>query len=183
MPTFEIHGDHWPIGGSETHISESEYAIELDNPLAVVDTVLWEVDCENWRLEPRGKGETCTMKLYSFLLEPVMLRATVINGCATITKEFFIQTSYFDVEENNKDKGWFTIMPNPNSGDFTLHFDSALAQVEVTIYDEQGRQVASQSVRASDGFHWHLEELSSGMYFVKAVSEGRSLVRKVMINK
>lgn len=183
MPTFEIHGDHWPIGGSETHISESEYTIELDNPLAVVDTVLWEVDCENWRLEPHGKGETCTMKLYSFLLEPVMLRATVINGCATITKEFFIQTSYFDVEENNKDKGWFTIMPNPNSGDFTLHFDRALGQVEVTIYDEKGRQVACQSVRASDEFHWHLEELPSGMYFVKAVSDGKSLVRKVMINR
>jgi len=182
-PNFSIMGHHWPVGGSETYISINEYAIALDDPRTSIDTVIWQIDCENWHLEPHGKGETCTLSIYSFLLELVMLRATVINGCATITKEFFIQTSYFDVEENNKDKGWFTIMPNPNSGDFTLHFDSALAQVEVTIYDEQGRQVASQSVRASDGFHWHLEELSSGMYFVKAVSEGRSLVRKVMINK
>ena len=181
-PNFSIVGDHWPIGGSETYISESVYAVELDNPLAELDTVIWQIDCENWQLEPHGKGETCTMKLYSFLLEPVMLRATVINDCATITKEFFIQTSYFDVEENTDDE-WFTITPNPNSGDFTLHFDSALGQVEVTIYDEQGRQVACQSGRACDGFHWHLEELPSGVYFVRVVSDGRVLVRKIMINR
>lgn len=181
-PNFSIIGDHWPIGGSETHISETEYAVELDNPLAEVDTVIWQVDCDNWRLEPHGKGETCTMKLYSFLLEPVMLRATVINECATITKEFLIQTTYFDIDENI-DNELFTITPNPNAGDFTLHFSTVLGQVEVTLYDVQGRQVACQSGRTVDEFHWNLEGLPSGMYYVKAVSEGKSLVRKVVINR
>ena len=182
MPTFEILGNHWPIGGSETYISESEYAVEFDNALAVVDTVIWQVDCENWELEPHGKGETCTLSIHSFLLEPVMLRATVINGCSTLTKEFFIQTTYFDVEEND-DNEWFTIAPNPNSGDFILHFGSEQGQVEVSIYDVQGRRVASQSGRAADGCHWNLEGLPSGIYFVKAVSDGKSLVRKVMISR
>ena len=181
-PSFEIQGEHWPIGGSETHISKYDYSVQFDNPLAEVDTVIWQVDCENWHLEPHGKGETCTLTLYSFLQDPVMLRATVVNSCDMITEEFPIQTTYFDMDENTEDE-WFTIIPNPNSGDFTLHFDSALGLIEVTIYDEQGRQVACQSGRASDWLHWHFERLLSGMYFVKAVSDGKSLVRKVMINR
>ena len=181
-PDFFIIGDHWPIGGSETYISESVYAVELDNPLAELDTVIWQVDCENWHLEPHGKGETCTLTLYSFLLEPVILQATVINDCDNITKEFFIQTSYFDIDENVDDE-WLTIAPNPNTGEFTLRFGTLQGQVEVTIYDMQGRQLACQSGRAIDELHWNLEGLSSGMYFIKVVADGKFLARKMMINR
>jgi len=181
-PSFEIVGNHWPIGGSETYISVNEYAVELDNPLANIDTVLWSVDCENWLLEPQGRGERCKLYIFSFLEDPVVLRATVSNSCGDITQEFSLQTSYFGVEESS-DEEWFTVVPNPNTGNFALHFGTLQGQVEVTIYDEKGQQVACQSVRASDGFHWHLEGLPSGMYFVKAVSDGKSQVRKVMINK
>ena len=181
MPTFEILGDHWPIGGSETHISKYDYAVQLDNAQAEVDTVIWQVDCENWKLEPHGKGETCTLTFYSFLLEPVMLRATVINPCDSLTQEFFIQTSYFGSDERT-DNELFTIVPNPNTGDFSIDFGTLQGQVEVTIYDAQGRKVACKSGRIQDGFHWNLEGLSSGLYFVRAVTDGKCCVREAVIN-
>ena len=182
MPTFEIRGDHWPIGGSETHISKYDYAVQLDNAQAEVDTVIWQVDCENWLLEPHGKGETCTLTFYSFLLEPVMLRATVINPCDSLTQEFFIQTSYFGSDERT-DSELFTIVPNPNTGDFSIDFGTLQGQVEVTIYDAQGRKVACKSGRIQDGFHWNLEGLSSGLYFVRAVTDGKCCVREAVINR
>ena len=180
-PSFSIIGDHWPIGGSETYISINEYAIAIDDPRASVDTVIWQIDCENWQLEPHGKGETCTLTIYSFLLEPVMLRATVFNKCDSLTQEFFIQTSYFGVDENI-DNELFAIVPNPNTGDFTIDFGALSGQVEVSIYDGQGRKVACRSGRISEGFHWNLEGLPSGLYFVRAVTDGKCCVREVLIN-
>jgi hypothetical protein len=181
-PNFSIKGDHWPIGGSETYISVNEYAVELDNPLTAIDTVLWTVDCENWRLEPHGRGERCTLYIYSFLEEPVSLHATVVNSCGIISQDFSIQTSYFGVDET-ADNEWFVVVPNPNTGEFTVDFGTLQGQVEVTIYDVQGRKVAYRSGRASDEFHWNLEGMPSGLYYVKAVADGKSQVRKVMINR
>ena len=181
-PDFEIVGNHWPIGGSETYISVNEYAIALDNPLAQIDTVLWSVDCENWRIVPHGQGETCTLYIYTFLETPVELHATALNSCGTINQDFSIKTSYFGVDEN-ADNEWFVVVPNPNTGIFTIDFGTLQGQVNVAIYDVQGRQVACQSGRASDEFHWHLEGLPSGLYLVRAVSDGRSFVCKVMINR
>lgn len=181
-PNFSIVGDHWPIGGSETYISVNEYAVELDNPLTAIDTVLWSVNCENWRLEPHGRGERCTLYIYSFLEEPVLLHATVVNSCDNVSQEFSIQTSYFGVDET-VDNEWSVVAPNPNTGDFTVTFGTLQGQVEVTIYDVQGRQVACKSGMASEKFHWNLEGMPSGLYYVKAVAEGKSQVRKVMINR
>lgn len=181
-PDFEIIGNHWPIGGSETYISVNEYAVELDNPLANIDTVLWSVDCENWLLEPQGRGERCKLYIFSFLEEPVMLRATVSNSCDVITQEFSLQTSYFGVEESFDEDG-FSLVPNPNTGVFTLYFGTLQEQVEVTVYDMQGRQLACRLGRAVDELHWNLEGLPSGMYFVKVVANGKCLARKMMINR
>jgi len=181
-PDFEITGNHWPIGGSETYISVNEYAVILDNPLAAIDTVLWTIDCENWRLEPHGRGERCTLYIYSFLAEPVSLQATVVNSCGIISQELSIQTSYFSVDET-ADNEWFVVVPNPNTGDFTVDFGVLQGQVEVAIYDVQGRQVACKSGTAFEKFHWNLEGMPSGLYLVKAVADGRSCVRKVLINR
>lgn len=179
-PNFEIAGDHWPIGGSETYISVNEYAITLDNPLTHIDTVLWQVDCENWYLVPHGHGETCTLYIHSFLEEPVMLHAAACNICDTIRRDFSLKTTYFGVDENT-DNEWFAVVPNPNTGDFTIDFGALQGQVEVTIYDVQGRLVACKSGLASDKFHWNLEGMPSGLYLIKAVTDGKSCVRRVLI--
>ena len=110
-----------------------------------------------------------------------MLHATVHNACDIVSQEFFIQTSYFGTEEN-VDNDWFTISPNPNAGDFTVSFGDMEGQVEVVIYDAQGRHVDRRSGRAADG-HWSWTGMPSGLYFVKALADGKNLVRKVMVNR
>ena len=179
-PDFEITGNHWPIGGSETYISVNEYAVELDNPLAAIDTVLWSIDCENWRIVPQGRGERCTLYIFSFLEDPVMLHATVLNTCDTVSQEFSLQTSYFGVEDN-ADNEWF--MVRPIIGGFTVDFGALQAQVEVTVYDVQGRRVGGRSWRTDEGTQWSMEGLSSGLYLVRVVAEGKSGVRKILINR
>ena len=111
-----------------------------------------------------------------------MLHASIVNKCGNAEEEFFIQTSYFGVDESI-DNECFTIVPNPNNGAFVLDFGTVQGQVEVSVYDAQGRQVGSQSGSADEGLRWNLEGLPSGLYLVRAMAEGKSCVRKLLINK
>ena len=181
-PLFEIQGPHWPIGGSETYISPNEYTIHLNNPRTQVDTVIWQVDCPNWYIEPHGIGLTCTLFIHTYLLEPVMLHAWVINRCDTIQQDFFIQTSYFDVEENPQDAG-FEISPNPTDGNVTLHFDGLNGMTEIQVFNGQGQKVDAFAVDTNlqREMVYQMPTAKNGHYYFVLNNGGKRLARKVML--
>lgn len=183
-PHFEIKGNHWPIGGSEFYATESEYAIQLDNPESTVDTVIWQVDCPNWRVIPHGKGETCTLVIYNFLLEPVQLHATVINNCDSIHETFFVQTSYHDVSDNPEMRG-FEAFPNPTTGLLTLRLNGLEGCFEVKVYDALGREVDAFPVDAGTmkEMSYRMPTLTEGLYYFVLVGEGKGTSRKVMLQR
>ena len=181
-PDFEIQGNHWPIVGSEVYVSQSEYAIQLATPSTLLDTVIWQVDCPNWRLEPHGKGETCTLTIYSFLLEPVMLHATAINFCDTISESFFIQTSYHDVEEKVVTMG-FEVFPNPTNGQLTLCFGEVDGLVEILVYNDLGQKIDGFSADAGlcREKAYVMPGLGNGLYYFVMKHGGTTVTRKVML--
>ncbi len=181
-PSFEICGNHWPIGGSEAHISTNEYSIQLDNPQAGVDTVIWQVDYPLWLLEPHGKGETCTLTIYNFLLEPVMLRATAINPCDTIIEEFFIQTSYHGVGEEAENQ-CFDVFPNPSNGSVTLRFGDLTGWAQIEVYNGFGQKADVVEVDVTDckKITYNISHLQDGVYFFVMRNQGRVLTRKVAL--
>lgn len=182
-PNFRFVGTHWPIGGSETHISVNEYAIQPMDPRTHVDTVLWQVDCPNWYLEPHGsKGKECTLYIFSYLLEPVTLHAWAINRCDTIHEEFFIQTSYYDVDENAQDAD-FVIAPNPTDGELSLRFGDMNSLVEICVYNSLGQRVDAFSVDTSSckEMTYMLPKLKNGLYYFVIKCNGALLTRKVML--
>lgn len=183
-PSFEICGNHWPIGGNEFYATQSEYSIRLDNPEAELDTVIWHIDNPNWRLEPHGKGETCTLLIYTFLLEPVMLHATAINPCGSIHHEFFVQTSYYGVGDHSETDG-FVVAPNPTDGLITLHFGDLKGCAEVTVYNALGQKVDELSLDASSasGTTYTMPNVSNGLYYFVMRSEGVTVSRKVMLKR
>ncbi len=184
-PNFEFVGTHWPIGGSETHISVNEYAIQPVEPRTHVDTVLWQIDCPNWYVVPHGnKGKECTLYIFSYLLEPVTLHAWAINRCDTIHEEFFIQTSYFDVGENPQDAD-FVIAPNPTDGNMTLHFGTMYGLCEVQVFNSQGQEVDA-FVLNLDQYKEHaytMTECRNGLYYFVIKNKGRILTQKVMLSR
>ena len=182
-PNFEFVGTHWPIGGSETHISVNEYAIRLNEPRTHIDTVLWQIDCPNWYVVPHGdKGKECSLYIFSYLLEPVMLHATAINRCDTIHQEFFIQTSYYDVEENAQEAA-FAIAPNPTQGDVTLHFGDMLGVAEIEVYNSIGQKVDTFSVDldACKEMDYVMPNHDNGLYYFVLKANGRTLTYKVAL--
>ena len=184
-PNFEIDGNHWPIGGSEFYASESEYAIRLDHPETRLDTVIWQVDCPNWKVEPHGKGETCTLLIYTFLLKPVMLHATAINSCDSVHETFFVQTSYYDVDESS-DAGTFGVFPNPTEGRLTLHWgDELKGGAEVSVYNALGQKVDAFPVAAGDvrQMSYLMPNWRDGLYYFVLKYDAMTVTRKVMLKR
>lgn len=183
-PNFEFVGTHYPIGGSETHISVNEYAIRTLEPRAHVDTVLWQIDCPNWYVEPHGKGETCTLYIFTYLLEPITLHAWVINRCDTVHEEFFIQTSYYDIEENTQDAD-FVIAPNPTDGDLTLYFGNLQGRIEVQVFNSIGQKMDAFVIEESLNreTHYSMAEYKNGLYYFVINNKGGVLTQKVMLSR
>ena len=182
-PNFEFVGTHWPIGGSETHISVNEYAIHLDEPRTHVDTVFWKVDCPDWYVVPHGdKGKECTLYIFSYLLEPVMLHACAINRCDTVREEFFIQTSYYGVEENAP-KDDFEIAPNPSNGNVTLHFGDLFGVIEVEVFNSMGQKLDAFSVdvNADKEVIYEIPSHVDGLYYFVLRNNSRMLTRRVAL--
>lgn len=178
-PDFEFIGNHYPIGGTETHISLNEYEIQLVEERTLVDTVLWEIDCPNWYVTPHGKGMSCTLSIFTFLLEPVMLHATAINRCDTIHKEFFIKTSYYDLPEQEGNTS-FEIGPNPSNGTLNLHFHGLKSEAELTLFNSVGQQLDALTVDA-DRLVYVMPDLDNGFYYLMMRCDGIVLVRKVVL--
>lgn len=184
-PYFEIQGSHWPIGGSETHISVNEYGFRPLESRTVVDTVLWQIDCPNWYVEPHGdKGKECTLFIFTYLLEPVTLHVWAINRCDTVHEEFFIQTSYYDVEENTQDAD-FVIAPNPTNGNLTLHFGDLQGRVEVQVFNSLGQKVDAfvEEEGLNRETHYSMTEFKNGLYYFVINSKGKTLTQKVMLSR
>ena len=182
-PALEIQGAHWPIGGTETHISVNEYEVQLTEPRARVDTVLWQIDCPNWYVVPHGdKGKQCTLYIYSYLTEPITLHAWAVNRCDSIHEEFFIQTSYYDVGENNQDVG-FEVIPNPTNGEVSLLFGDLQGRVEVLVYNGIGQEVESfmMEVDGSQPYVYDMRSLPDGIYLLVAKHMGNTWIRKVVL--
>ena len=182
-PYFEINGTHWPIGGSETYISTTAYSIHLDEPRTSIDTVLWTVDCPNWNIVPQGKGENCTMYLFSFLEDTVYLHATAINRCDSVTVDFFIKTSYFGVEDDEEAIG-FTVTPNPTNGEVTLHFENLMGEAEIELYDLRGTLLERKRLsimNLSERVAWSITDPKPGLYFLKAKTAKGVVVKKIVI--
>ena len=182
-PHFEFVGTHWPLGGSETHISVNEYKIRPLDPRTHIDTVLWQIDCPNWYVVPHGdKGEECTLYIFTYLLEPVTLHAWTVNRCGTVHEEFFIQTSYYDVEENAQDAG-FEIAPNPTNGELSLRFGDMNVVAEICVYNSLGQKEDAFSIDTSlcKEMTYMLPDLKSGLYYFVIKCDGVLLTRKVML--
>ena len=184
-PQFEFVGTHWPIGGTETFISVNEYAVDFVDSRTGVDTVLWQIDCPNWRVEPHGsKGKECTLYIHSYLLEPVTLHAWAVNRCDTVHEEFFIQTSYYGTEEFDDEEG-FEVSPNPSDGRLTMHFGAMSGRTEIEVYNSMGQKMDAFSVDADSckEMGYVMPNYDNGLYIFVLKNNGRTLTRKVALRR
>jgi hypothetical protein len=79
----------------------------------------------------------------------------------------------------------FSVVPNPNTGDFSIEFSKTVKEAKITVYTVDGVTVYSQKgfqhFSKGDKKQMNLN-LSKGIYFVHLQSGPNSAVQKVVVN-
>lgn len=184
-PSFVIQGDHWPIGGTELEWTQYPYNIVFDNPLCVVDEIVWSVDCPTMFVFPDETGMSCDLRIYSYLppMDSVPLHAVASNRCGTEDYTFWIHTSYHDVGENLLNKKEISAFPNPTQGLLNLNIKGYEGNVVFELYDAKGI-IADRwySNVSGEGFIVRdVSKLRDGVYALKVIHNEDLLIKKIIV--
>jgi hypothetical protein len=115
-----------------------------------------------YKTETLNNTEACTNKLYG---EAEDYTLNVTGGVAVANEEIV-------------EKTLLKVVPNPNQGDFEIHFQSDLTQsVSCSLIDMLGRVIAMPSVEASQGLNVIKMALpmtaTTGLYLLRWQQKGR----------
>jgi hypothetical protein len=99
---------------------------------------------------------------------------TIVNGFNQATL-----STGDDFEKNNS----FSVYPNPSKGDFTILFAEYLSNFSVDVIDQSGRVVFKNDYYNQFDLEQkiNLNNIVSGIYFVKVSSSSGSMVKKIIL--
>lgn len=189
-----------------THTWLADLRVLLTSPdgttITLLDQPCDDLDDIDVTFDDKGFSPSCNNSLpaLSGVIKPQDKLSTfvgeIINGNWTLTVEdmfagdggsidsFGIELCYeetLSIEEQVLNQ--FSLYPNPSSGRVEVSFDTNIGQnVEVQIFDINGRILKSFEVKnPSNQFGFDLSDLSSGVYFVKLMSQNTSGVKKLIL--
>jgi hypothetical protein len=100
--------------------------------------------------------------------------ATPISDCWNVAN---------GVNESEPDDNFFSVYPNPSSGTFTIQIEwskfSKLVSFE--IYNMFGEKVYKEILTSPYSKEIHLNNISSGFYFVKVNDETKTYTKKLIV--
>ena len=157
------------------------------------DSCGWHISKESWLIEPdpaEYQNETKRRYCRVYVAEhddiPTVLECTIYNShCEpySITRKFYLKSSFFDIDEQDAARYAFDIIPNPNNGSMELRFENMEGKVEVKVYDVMGNLL--------DGFvTYNNNELKTlqynlsgrgGIYFFVANGKAGTVAKKVVV--
>ena len=106
---------------------------------------------------------------------------SLVNGCKG-SKTIFIQVDYCQALSDNAliDDGFLKVIPNPNSGNFTLRTAS---RGQVSIYGQTGQLIQHVNLNENNRFSIDMTNFPEGAYVLVLNSDDACAVRKMVILK
>ena len=189
---------HWVVTATEFQINSYDFAFWDYNNACHWDSVRWEFENPNvlWVLEPdtttNPSGKRCRMYVLNYVQDTVWLRTTAYNHCAPegVARRYWFICSFYDVDENGSstDLGTldFSVVPNPNSGQMTLHFEHLTGRVDMKVYDMKGKMVDNFQVSnglVSNTMQYNLNDRADGIYLFIATGKEAVVTQKVIVKR
>ena len=159
----------------------------VDLTIDVGDTVTWTWTSPNHTVEnvPGSSVETFNSGFLGPIGSTFSYTFTVVGDndyfcgvhgafsmSGTITVQNNLSTEDFEVGSN------FNFYPNPGNSILSLTFKNQVIDGTIEVYDMTGKRVLFQSLNLSKLFSINISNLESGLYLVKASSNGTSETKR-----
>ena len=171
-----IEGELEPHGGDEINFTHYVYSVTT-TPEATIDSVVWDIDCPNWKVVPQGNGEVCDLFIHTYLTDSVQLTATVYLDCGEFTTTIWLHTIGYGVDENKAPS--VSILPNPSDGELFVTLGNVTGNSIIRIYDVTGKPVRTIDALPEGTTRLSLD-LPSGLYHFVVTNEGRTTRQSVV---
>ena len=115
--------------------------------------------------------------MYMFTADQALRQQAHFNTIVNNFNETTLSNNDFDKKNS------FTLYPNPNKGDFTILFADYLSSFSVNVVDQSGRIVFDKKYDTQLDLEQNisLENIASGIYFVKVSSDQGTMVKKIVV--
>ena len=188
---------HWLVPATEFQVNSYSFHVYERNPECHWDSVVW--NCTDhlgnsiWTLDPYVDEVNharpmyyCDLYALDFMSDTIWLTATAYNKCYTAGKSqrFWIICSFYGADEHSTTAADFNVVPNPNKGDMTLHFDQLSGKVNVKVYNMSGNLVDSFETYNEMGHStmtYSLKQHATGIYYFVATGKEGTITKKVII--
>lgn len=117
-------------------------------------------------IHPYQQNGTYTVMLYAF------------NACGVDSAVQFVVVEDISLSELEPEP--YTILPNPNRGQFTVHFIAELYTGRVDIFSASGQRVHTRRADGAEQLNFDLE-VPSGVYFLQFSGESLRQTEKMII--
>ena len=187
---------HWVITSSEFQINSYDFGIyEQGHPATCHwDSIKWAFENTNivWILEPDQNtspvGKNCKMYVLNYVEDTIWLDATVYNRCSPEgrTQRYWFVCSYYGIEEQQESAADFSVVPNPNNGSMTLHFENLTGKIDLKVYDMKGNLVDhlnTYSIGGPETMQYDMSHRAEGIYFFVATGKEGTVAKKVVIRR
>ena len=176
-------GPDYVLSGNNFQINIYDYCITLDNPRCQVDSVVWNIDCHRWVINPYDNGFCCKLYVTSYESERVTLTATAYNRCGTTEQEIKILSTFQNVEEI-QDRIEVDIVPNPNNGQMTMHLQNVQGETNIKVYNTSGVLVDELNTIVDDNADdivYSMKNIAEGIYFFRISNKEQVVTKKIVI--
>lgn len=107
------------------------------------------------------------------------LTAQDANGCTNTIFYNAVVKTCTGIDENNANAA-LVVFPNPSAGQFTVRAETDL---KLELFNNLGEHLQSLSLDASNKHQVRVDDLPSGIYFLKGEIEGTKISQKIVITK
>jgi hypothetical protein len=106
-----------------------------------------------------------------------MYAVEITQGFCTVTSSC-VSILNVNLNDNSYDEPGFTIAPNPANSQVVISFGSTNARGRLSIKNMQGANVYEEKINAAPTITINVNELPTGIYFVKFVNEQNNIFNK-----
>ena len=169
------------------------YVEDLNAHMDEWDSCVWNISKPSWRIETSPEGvdvqPNCRVYVADRDEDPVELNCTIYNShCEpySITRKFYLKSSFFGLDDHETYQARFDVVPNPNNGQMQLHFEHLTGKVNIKVYDMHGSlidQFETYNNMDYNNLQYNLQNHKAGIYFFVATAREGTLAQKVVVRK